>query len=354
MIDLRAYRSVPGLTPAEGERHTASRSWQNRDGHYISALSDPWYAAICEIQNAISVATFRFFCERGLRTLHLPITTASISSPMGLGSDSKPVSVDLLGTRTYLADSMQFMLEYGCRLHDRGCWYLMPSFRGEQADRTHLSQFYHAEAEIPGSLEDVMTLVEDYLRAMSTVVYESCGEAIRHICDPNHIERLIRSSGSLPRISLDDAITLLGEDPDLIDSHPLGFRTLTRAGECRLIEHFDGFVWLVNQDALSVPFYQASSDVPGKARAADLLFGVGEVVGAGERHATATSVRSSLDFHQVDPQPYEWYLRLRERYPMQTAGFGLGTERYICWLLNHQDVRDCQLLPRFYGESQSP
>lgn len=345
---------TPVSTSVEGPPRSPSQSWRNHDEHYLSAISDPWYAAICEIQDAISVATLQFFAERGIRTLHLPITTTSISSPMGLGSDSEPVAVDLLGTRTYLADSMQFMLEYGCRIHKQGCWYLMPSFRGEQADSTHLSQFYHAEAEIPGSMEDVITLVEDYLREMSTSVYESCGEAIRGICDPSHIERLVRTRGPLPRTSLDDAIAFLGDDPDLVYSDPLGFRSLTRAGELRLIEHYNGFVWLVEQDVLAVPFYQATSEVPGKAKAADLLFGVGEVVGAGERHVSAMSARSSLDFHQVDPQPYDWYLCLRERHPMQTSGFGLGTERYICWLLDHQDVRDCQLLPRFNGEARSP
>lgn len=47
--------------------------------------------------------------------MHLPITTGSISSPMGLGSDSIPVKIQLGGRDTYLADSMQFALEYGCR-----------------------------------------------------------------------------------------------------------------------------------------------------------------------------------------------------------------------------------------------
>src|SRR5882672_7625661 len=120
MVDLRSS-GEPGLIATEGERCAPSGSWLDRDGHYLSALADPWYATVCEVQDAISVATLRFFTERGLRTLHLPITTASISSPQGLGSDSRPVSVDLLGTHTYLADSMQFMLEYGCRIHEQDC-----------------------------------------------------------------------------------------------------------------------------------------------------------------------------------------------------------------------------------------
>jgi asparaginyl-tRNA synthetase len=82
---------------------------------------------------------------------------------MGLGSDSLPVHVELGGVNTYLADSMQFMLELACRLTGRDCYYIMPSFRGEACDETHLSQFFHSEAEIRGDLADVMAVVDEYI-----------------------------------------------------------------------------------------------------------------------------------------------------------------------------------------------
>src|SRR5712692_1661310 len=140
------------------------------EDHYLMALSDPWFTTLVEIQSVISLSTLQFFCGKGLKTLHLPITTWSISSPVGLGSDSLPVKIDLFGVPTYLADSMQFMLEYGCRLHKGGSFYLMQSFRGESADETHLCQFYHSEAEIIGPMEEMMSLVEEYLRYMSTEI----------------------------------------------------------------------------------------------------------------------------------------------------------------------------------------
>lgn len=37
---------------------------------------------------------------------------------MGLGSDLKPVLVHLLGQQAYLADSMQFALEYFLRIDE--------------------------------------------------------------------------------------------------------------------------------------------------------------------------------------------------------------------------------------------
>ena len=195
---------------------------------------------------------------------------------MGLGSDSKPVQVNLFGIDTYLADSMQFMLEYGCRLHDRGCYYLMPSFRGEDADESHLCQFYHSEAEIVGSIEDVMALVEDYLRFMSAEILKRCGPSIRNITrDLSHIEALIQTRGSLPRITLDAAVALFENQPELVRSCAPGFRVLTRQGERALIKHYGGFVWLTEQDHLAVPFYQAFADSQGtKAKAVDLIFGI--------------------------------------------------------------------------------
>src|SRR5262245_26116812 len=142
--------------------HHRSLSWNDRD-YYLKVPRDSWYRTIADIQSTISFATQDFFRAEGLRTLHLPLITSSISSPMGLGSDSTPVEIELFGVRTYLADSEQFLLEYGCRLFDRGCFCNLPSHRGEAPDHTHLSQFYHAEAEIPGTFDDAVVLAERYL-----------------------------------------------------------------------------------------------------------------------------------------------------------------------------------------------
>ena len=128
-------------------------SWKNLDTHYIEVLKNPWYKILVKLENLISVETMNFYEERGIITMHLPVTTGSISSPMGRGSDSSPVKINIDGVDTYLADSMQFLLEYGCRLNDKGVYYIMPTFRGEKADERHLCQFYHSEAEIPGKLE---------------------------------------------------------------------------------------------------------------------------------------------------------------------------------------------------------
>ncbi|MEW1639854.1 amino acid--tRNA ligase-related protein [Streptomyces sp. NPDC093801] len=325
---------------------------------YLKLMASPWGRALIELQNAITVTSTAFWAERSVRAIHLPVTTGSVSSPMGLGSDSKPVPVDLLGARTYLADSMQFLLEFGTRMTPAGCYYLMPSFRGENADETHLCQFYHSEAEIPGDLNRVTATVEEYMRALCRGVLDLCPDVVRATAGTTaHLEEVVGQGAVFERMTFDEAAAFLGTDPHYIQVEKQDgrqWRTLTRAGERRLIEHCGGYVWVTHYDHLAVPFYQAFEDGQRLARNGDLLFGMGEVVGAGERHVTADQVRSSLQLHQVSEEDYAWYVAMREQDPKLTSGFGLGVERFMMWVLQHWDIRDMQLLNRANGQVCNP
>ncbi|MFD7717084.1 asparagine synthetase A [Streptomyces sp. NPDC059814] len=329
-----------------------SQIWKNTDGYHLEVLRNPWYRTVARLQNSVSELTVDFWRARGGRTLHMPVTTGSISSPMGRGSDSLPVNVDLMGAPTYLADSMQFMLEFGCRLTGAGTYYIMPSFRGEDADSTHLCQFFHSEAEIVGGLDDMMTTVEAYLAHLAAGILERDADAIRECGGGVAKLELLASGNPFRRVTFDEAAELLGttgiEDEG-------GWRTLTREGERLLMDKLGEFLWVSHWDHLAVPFYQGFGDAEGRtALNADLLFGMGEIVGGGERHVTADEVRVALDMHEVGEEAYAWYLDMREYQPVRTSGFGLGIERFLMWLLDHEDIRDMQLLPRRNGHTIVP
>lgn len=326
-----------------------SGSWKNKENHYLNAVNSEWYKLLAELNDLINYETAIFYHEKKIKTMNLPITTMSISSPMGLGSDSLPVSVNLFGVRTYLADSMQFMLEYGTRFFENGVYYIMPTFRGEKADERHLCQFFHSEAEISGNLEDIIKLVEDYIHHLAKRILEKYHDDIISFAGSvEHIEKLI-SITKFPEVSFDDAVDILHADENYVIFHEEGYRTITSAGEKALIEHFGGIVWLKYFDAVAVPFYQKDHD-ENHAKNADLLFGIGEVVGAGERHSDGDSTRMALKRRNVDEDEFEWYIKMKDVYPMQTSGFGMGIERFLLWVLKHDDIRDCQLVPRFNGE----
>jgi asparaginyl-tRNA synthetase len=332
-------------------RLTPSRTWQHPGQHHLQTLDNPWYRVLARLQNTISDLTGSFWSSRGAQTIFLPVTTGSISSPMGLGSDSLPVEVDILGARTYLADSMQFMLEYGCRLIDTDCFYIMPAFRGEPVDATHLCQFFHSEAEIIGGLDDVIKVVEAYLVHLAHGLLErNEGDITRITGRTDHLVGL--AEGSVFR-----RITF-GEAWEILDGagvyHSGGWRSLSRESERLIMDKLGPFTWVTHWDHLAVPFYQAFSDNETTALNGDLLFGLGEIVGAGERHVTSSDVRRAMERHRVDDAPYRWYMEMRDHRPLQTAGFGLGLERFLLWVLDHDDIRDMQLLPRENGVCITP
>lgn len=343
--DLVSPTGVGGSFP----RPATPRVWANPQEHFSVALSAPWYLMISRLLAEVVEATTLFYRARGFRPALMPITVSSISSPMGLGSDSLPVEIDLFGCRTHLADSLQFQLEFLLRHHYPGVYYIMPSFRGEEADSTHLNQFYHSEAELCGGLDDVVELVDAYVHHLAGAILDCpAAEMVEAVAGTtNHLARAA-APGAIPRIRFPDALRLLGGDPRYIRALHDGTPCVTRAGEQRLIEAHDGMVWLTHMPAPAVPFYQATCE-DGVSLTADLLIGPGEIVGCGERHFSGDAVIEALRNHQVDAAPYGWYVEMKRRHPMRTAGFGLGIERFLMWVLRHDDIRDLQIFPRLKG-----
>jgi asparaginyl-tRNA synthetase len=120
-----------------------------------------------------------------------------------------------------------------------------------------------------------------------------------------------------------------------------------------LMTRVSKILWVRYFDYLSVPFYHAFGDGSAvSAKNADLYFGIGEVVGAGERHENADDLRRSMAMHGVNETEYDWYVRMRDELPMKTSGFGMGVDRFLMWVLNHDDIRDMPLISRV-GEQKS-
>lgn len=331
--------------------------WHDHQAHFSEAISGEWYSLLMQISGTICYATNDFFRENGFLPALMPITSECITSPMGLGSDSLPVAVELFGKQTYLADSMQFHLEYLLRQHPGGVFYIMPTFRGEDPDARHLNQFFHIEAEFCSKLDGLIQTIEGLIGRYAQEILKDHGNAMcAKGMETGHLQDFCTraSSGGLPRIRFEDAVSLLGDNPQNCKYLDRDIIALTSLAEQRLMDHFGGPVWLTHLPKLGVPFYQADAEDGKHTLCADLLMGIGETVGCGQRQYDYGSTLKALKERLVSPEQYGWYLRMKKEFPLQTSGFGIGLERLLLWIFKHNDIRDMQILVRLKHETCIP
>uniref|UniRef100_A0A2P2I9N4 Asparagine--tRNA ligase-like n=1 Tax=Hirondellea gigas TaxID=1518452 RepID=A0A2P2I9N4_9CRUS len=260
-----------------------------------------------------------------------------------------------------------------------------PAFRAEESlGRRHLAEFWMVEAEeafVEGEagLEHLLDRVEALVRDTIHNVLERGGEDIKLMFKQNTAtEGILREALSKPfaRITFAEALQRLssapksqssrGGDDDEKDSNASikqdsdvreserrssdvvaddSNSDLRREDELLLTELLNGPVFVTHWPAHGRPFYMARSlDHPDKVLCADLLLpGVGEVAGGSVREQNPLALQQRLP----RTQNLNWYLQLRQWGSVPTAGYGLGFERLLLFLLGANTVKDVIPFPRW-------
>lgn len=342
------------------------------DDHYLSVASNPYFLYLTKLRDILKEVTDDYFryCVNAVN-VDLYLTSQSVSSPMGQGSNSEPVHVKIFDQRTHLVDSSQFGFEPMLMNEFDHVYCFLPSFRGEDADNRHLNQFYHAEYEGSLGLSGAQQIANCYVVSLARALLanESLLRALSR--DANLSVAFLKkingqNGGSFPSVEFDQAAELLHESgyTSCVKCFPNG-RDINALGELKIggLLGFDTPFWITHFDRDRVPFYQKPLvDNPLKVGCADLIFPSlftgafgGEVLGAGERQSDFSEMKESLSRQGVNSTPYDWYINLRKKPNYsQTSGFGLGFERFIAAILGLENIRDAILYPRIKGENPTP
>ncbi|UUM25452.1 asparagine synthetase A [Mycoplasmopsis agalactiae] len=330
--------------------HSGKTNFDKYSSDFIRTISAERYGMLVKLYSEINYLTFRWMKHNNIQIVSLPITTQSISSPMGLGSDSKPYKVISKSNpdfEFFLADSMQFYLELLLRAQSiEKVGYIANTFRGEDVDNRHLHQFNHFEIEIKGNIKDCRNLVIRYLKYIVRNLIKTIPDILNYFNANNKIrlESWLKKRQFL--LTHTKAVKILENDEynngiEIID----GFKTINSNGEKYLMNKFsNSILWLINFPSIIVPFYQKS--YRGTAYNSDLLIGIGETVGAGERCETYNETIESINKHKNNTDDYKWYLDMKRLIPLKTSGFGIGLERLVLFLIDESDIRNVQLIPR--------
>jgi aspartyl/asparaginyl-tRNA synthetase len=194
----------------------------------------------------------------------------------------------------------------------------------------------------------VIALVETLLGDLCRSFLNEPNQAL--VRNRSEVEAMAANLTSLKRISVDEAAHRLGYDPKNVVCRADG-QYISSKGEQALLNQIGMPFWLVHHHAALTPFYQkACIHSPNLSETADLIMGIGETVGAGARHATGAEVRMSLAAQNVVVDNYRWYVEMKENRPLQTAGFGMGVERFLMWVTGETDIRHFEICPRRLGQ----
>lgn len=340
------------------------------DTHYLELTRERYFYALLILRHYVKRASDEYFSGVvGAKNVDLFMMTPSVSSPMGLGSDSEAISFQFGKQEIYLTDSSQFGFEPLLLNGLKKVYCYLPSIRGENPDERHLNQFYHCEAEMVGHLGDLLPVIVGYIQYLANTLL-FMPDLIKVISlDSEQTFSILESIINLRKfesITFDEAVDALiasGQEK-LVNFTEFG-RDISGEGEIVLAKIF-GFktpFWIRGYDIDRVPFYlKADPKNSNRAMNADLIFPPiiknafgGEIVGCGQRQDTSHEIEQALLRQRIDPDPYRWYMNLRTLPNYQTtSGFGLGIERFITWALCRRDIKNVIPYPRLKGVRTYP
>ncbi|HEV8048985.1 MAG TPA: asparagine--tRNA ligase [Thermoplasmata archaeon] len=296
------------------------------------------------------VATFRVKAEllaafrRFLDAEEVLETTPPVLTGNPAEGGAEAFQFDYFGRKGYLSQSVQLYLEALIVPNER-VYALTPSFRAEKS-RTprHLTEYLHLEVELAWcDLDELVGFIERMIATSVADVANRCAKELKEL--GRAPDELAGIRAPFPRITYAEALQRLGKKGfDLVWGSDL--RTAEEAA-LTMEERAPIFVTHFPRELKAFYMLQSPND-PRTVEAADLLApeGYGEIVGASCRETAVEKLIERLTAMGADPAEYDWYLDLRRHGSVPHAGFGLGVERVLRWMLRREHIRETTPFPR--------
>jgi asparaginyl-tRNA synthetase len=219
-----------------------------------------------------------------------------------------------------------------------------PSFRAEKS-RTirHLTEYWHVEPEWAfADMNDVMQIEEELVSYVCQEGVEHCGKELEELGVDQR--KLSNVKPPFPRMTYDKAIERLQtKRVDIQWGEDLGFDE-----EKSLAEDFEQPFFVYDYPKKTKAFYcKTYRDRPDIAMSVDMLVPrVGELATGGAREDDKEELLKRIAESGLQLADYKWYVDLRRYGTVPHAGFGIGVERLLMWMLDLENIIDSIPFPR--------
>jgi len=301
-------------------------------------LRSPQMTAVMSVRSDVIRLVNDWFMSHGYKQVSPPMFVSGACE-----GGSTLFELKYFDKLAYLTQSWQLYAEAMIYSLEK-IYTIAPSFRAEKS-RTirHLTEYWHIECEQAfADMEDIMKVEEQLVSSICQTVAEQNKRELEILkVDP---KKLAATYSPFERITYDEAIEILQEKKfDVKWGDDFGYDE-----EKMLAEEFGKPFFVYAYPKKIKAFYcKIYPDKPKLAMSTDMLVPrIGEISTGGSRVDDKEELIKRMKEFDLDPKDYEWYIDLRRYGTVPHAGFGLGLERLLTWMLNLNSIFDAIPFPR--------
>ncbi|MDD4352891.1 MAG: asparagine--tRNA ligase [Candidatus Nanoarchaeia archaeon] len=312
-------------------------------------FSEIW-PKIARINHTINKATNNYFDTLGALFTILPLTTRMISSPgavygkevINYTTDTSPIKLKWFNLKkpVFLSESSQIYLELALMQKEISQVYsIYNSFRKEQSDAHHLSEFHHIEYEGKINQKQNIKIIKELFLDILKLLLENNKEDISFFIGTEGIMELEEfvKNFEIKEIDFKEVLKILKNETGNKKYDEFSLKHFGAWEEVFITRKLNKMLCISKFPLFEVPFYHAEikDSKPSVANNSDFIWlGYREFIGSRERVGNIKDLEKKAEIFNLPKYDYLPYLQSRKYTDyITTSGFGLGWERFLQGLL---------------------